>query len=776
MTPPKPSLTEDKLVPHSLWVGVLTGLAFALVAWGPHGLSLASSHAALPWVPLQVGGSFAVLVGGITGWVSGRLKGQGTRILAWLLGGMVLAWLVYYQASQGYVLALQAFSPAASQDIADDLPAFPSLNLLIAYGGMLLAGLLGALLIHRLRASARMTSRSNRNWIAALILTYAVGGFIVDTALNRPVREPILVLNQAIVEQHLDGTVKATLLEDPKAYQLYLADPSPQDKQMAVVWIQAGDIWAKCTFQNPTAVSCAPPSPGPTASSAVETSVPPPAMTGLPETSAPGPSGEGNQDLSQVMLPGEQTDSTFLQVAPRYAISLTVNFEAHQIAGREAIDYTNAEEAPLDQLYLRLLPNGHGSYGAGSLEVAKTLLDGKAVSTTLSLNDSILAVSLPAPLQPGRHAHLEMNFSGTVPVDFGGEATPSGYGIYNYSGSIMALANWYPILSVYDAKGWHLDPVSDIGDSVFSDIAFYSVDISAPTDVKVAATGSEISAMPVDAKTIRHHYLSGPARDFFIIMSPNFQKVAQNVDGTTINSYFIPTHEAGGMAARRVAATSLKIYNQHIGAYPFREFDIVEAPLRYAAGVEYPGIVIIGDFLYDQPDQANFVVAVAHEVAHQWWYNVVGNDVFAEPWLDEALTSYTSSLSYEFGPGGAPAVEGLDSYWEDRYQKVIQAGKDDAVNQSLAHFESLNDPTVYSYVVYSKGALFFHALRQEIGDLAFFTALRNYYQEYQFRIASGSDLLKIFELAAGRPLGDFYRKWLNYSGLSWQILIQLKSG
>ncbi len=186
MTSQKLFRTEDKPASHSLWAGILSSLAYALVAWGPHGLALASAHAALPWVPLQVGGFFALVVGGITGWISGKLRGQGTRLLAWLLGGMFLAWLVYYQASQGYILALQVFSPAASQDIAYQIPFFPTTNLLIAYGGMLLAGLLGALLARRLRASARLTSRSNRIWIAALILTYAVGGFIVDASDQPP--------------------------------------------------------------------------------------------------------------------------------------------------------------------------------------------------------------------------------------------------------------------------------------------------------------------------------------------------------------------------------------------------------------------------------------------------------------------------------------------------------------------------------------------------------------------------------------------------------------
>jgi hypothetical protein len=760
MTPPKASLTEDKRVSHSLWAGVLASLAFALTAWGLHSLALASAHAALPWVPLQVGGVFALLVGAIIGWISGRSKSKELGFLAWISGGIVLAWLVYYQSTQGYSIAMQAFSPATSQDIAYQLPILPAGKLLIAYGGMLLAGLLGALLVRRMSNSSRLTSSPNRGWIAALIVTYAVGGFIVDTCINRPIREPILQLNQAILEQHIDGTAKAALLDHPQAYQLYLADPNPQGEAMTEVWVQSGDLWAKCTFQATTTATCDLQTAELVANSTIETPALAPAVTMPAETSTPITS----EDQSQVLLPGAQTDSNFLQVAPRYAISLTVNFDTHQIEGREIIDYTNAENVTLDRLYLRLLPNGHGSYGDGSLDVSKTLLDGRAVSTTLSLNNSILAVALPAPLQPGGQTQLELNFSGDVPVDFGGNTTPAGYGIYNYSNSIMALANWYPILSVYDSQGWHLDPVSDIGDSVYSDTAFYSVDISAPTDVKVAATGSEISSSVVDAKTTRHHYLSGPARDFFIIMSPNFQKAEQTIDGTRVNSYYIPSHEDGGMAALRVAAASLKIYNQHFGQYPFREFDIAEAPMRYAAGVEYPGIVIIGDFLYDQPNQANFVVTVAHEVAHQWWYNVVGNDVFAEPWLDEALTSYTSSMYYEFGTGGSAAAQGLIAYWEDRYQKVVQAGKDDAVNESLSHFESLNDPTVYSYVVYSKGALFFHALRQEIGDQAFFTALRNYYQEYQFRVASGDALLKIFEQAAGRPLGDFFRKWLNYSG------------
>ena len=186
--------------------------------------------------------------------------------------------------------------------------------------------------------------------------------------------------------------------------------------------------------------------------------------------------------------------------------------------------------------------------------------------------------------------------------------------------------------------------------------------------------------------------------------------------------------------------------------------------MRNALGVEFPGIVLIGDSLYEEVEDPSFIVTVAHEVGHQWWYNVVGNDVFDDPWMDEALTTYSSSLYYEFGHGGPRAVSGLVSYWENRYRQIQQKGKDDGVAQSLAHFESLNDPSVYATVVYNKGALFFKNLRQEIGDQAFYASLQNYYKIYQFQIATPDDLLNTFENTAGRQLDDFYKQWLEPPG------------
>ena len=458
------------------------------------------------------------------------------------------------------------------------------------------------------------------------------------------------------------------------------------------------------------------------------------------------------------LLPAARQDVGSLENPTRYLLALDIDPSLRSFQGRGRVEYTNQEDIPLDEVYFRLLPNGQKSYGNGSLSVREVQVDGSLASTELSQQDTVLKVDLPDSLAPGEGVEIELAFAGEVPLDFGGEAEPAGYGIYNLSQDVLALSGWYPILAVYDEQGWNLDPVSEIGDSVYSDTGLYSVNVCAPANLVVAATGSSIDDQASGDKTCIQ-FESGPTRDFFLIASPNFQQESQQVDGVSVNSYSLPGHEQASQAALMIAADSLRVFNQKFGAYPFAELDMVDAPMRNALGVEYPGVILIGNSLYEKPLEPEFAVTIAHEVAHQWWYSVVGNDVFASPWLDEGLTTYSSSLYYEFDQS-PEFTSGLIAYWQQRYERLKTEGKDDQITASLEHFESLNNPSVYGTVVYTKAALFFRALRQEIGDEAFFDALQRYYEAKKYRIAAPTDLLDAFEEAAGKPLDAFYDTWL----------------
>jgi hypothetical protein len=460
---------------------------------------------------------------------------------------------------------------------------------------------------------------------------------------------------------------------------------------------------------------------------------------------------------SQAMLPADQSDVARLVNAPRYTIRLNLDFDTLSFQGRSSLLYINSEGTAQGELYLRLFPNGKKSYGDGSLYVSQVTVDGQPVTTGLSQENTVLKVTLPTTVLPGQRIQMDMSFNGAVPVDFGGDKTPAAYGIYNLSQNVMALSGWYPILAVYDDQGWHLNPISEIGDTVFADDSFYTVEVCAASNLVIAATGIQTDRQASGSQTCTT-YESGPAREFYLTLSPDFQVTSQGVDGSLVNSYFLPGFEGAGKQALQVGAGSLKIYNEKFGHYPYTELDIVQSPMRNALGVEFPGIVTVASSLYDTPDAPEFAVTTAHEVAHQWWYNVVGNDVFKDPWLDEALATYSSSLYYEYdmGPG---YLDGLIQYWQQRYDNVRQEGNDDLITASLGHFETEN-PDAYGGVVYNKGALFFQKLRAQIGDQAFFTALQKYFIADKYSIATPDDLLKAFEDASGQDLDALYQFWL----------------
>lgn len=457
------------------------------------------------------------------------------------------------------------------------------------------------------------------------------------------------------------------------------------------------------------------------------------------------------------MLPEARTDLDDLADLTRYQIELEVDAEHQRFNGNAVLQVTNTEDTPLDALYFRLLPNGHKSYGNGSLVVSQALVDGQEAQLSLSHEDTVLQVQLPDTLEVGASLQVSVEFTGVIPLDYGSEEN-RGYVIFNQTEGVISLAGWYPMLAVYDAGGWHQEPISTIGDSGYSDMAFYEVDVTAPAEMRVAATGVEVATVPGNPTT-SHRFVSGPARDFFLTMSADFQIASRQVDGVRLNAYTLPGQEQAGQAVLQVAADALEIFNQKFGAYPLSELDVVATPLQYALGVEFPGIVLVASDEYADPESQALIGTIAHEVAHQWWYNLIGNDVFAEPWLDESLATYSMGLFYE-GWEGVEAYQGYVQYLQTRYAVLVSDGLDDVVTQPLAYFEELKAPRVYGSVAYSKGALFYHLLRQEIGDEAFFSALQSYYRAHRYQIATTQDLLEAFNQAASQSLDDFFQEWL----------------
>jgi len=450
---------------------------------------------------------------------------------------------------------------------------------------------------------------------------------------------------------------------------------------------------------------------------------------------------------SEALQAKEAEEASRLHDIPHYYIKVAIDMEDASYSGSAVIDYTNIEGRELSSIFLRLIPNGGGTYGNGLLAVESLMVNGSSVETKYSLDDSALEIMLDEPLEAGAHLVIRFDFEGNVPVDFDG----GGYGIFNLKDGVMSLAGWYPILAVYDDEGWNIDPVSTIGDSVYSDIAYYTVELTLPDGIIHAATGSMIRETR-DGSSIKYNYVSGPVRDFFIAAGNDFKVKTKKLQGIIVNVYYLPGHEQSADMTLGIAKGSLKTFTDKFGTYPYDELDIVEAPMNGSIAVEFPGIVVVGSQVFGN------AVFTSHEIAHQWWYNIVGNDVIDDPWLDEALTTYSSILYYEFSRSGVEHGQVLD-YFENEYENTLSSGNDDMIAQGLDHFEKLGGRH-YSRIVYTKGAIFYHRLRQEIGDKAFFAALKDYYKDLKYSIASNEDILDRFEEFSGKQLDNFYSQWL----------------
>ena len=435
---------------------------------------------------------------------------------------------------------------------------------------------------------------------------------------------------------------------------------------------------------------------------------------------------------------------------PGYEIEAMVDLETLTVTGRQRVIYTNRHAMPLAEVYFNLYANAP-RFG-GEMTVINVAVNGQPIKAAYEKQRRALRVPLPTPLPPGERMSIEMGFSLRVP-----HLAENRFQVLVYSKDILSLAGWYPLLAVLDEAGWHLDyPRALIGEAIFCESAFYTVQLTVPQNLVVAATGVQVGETTHDDGMRTLTYRSGPSRTFYLSASPAYQVVSGQAGEVAVHSYHLPDHEACGQWVLEAAIAALELYGELYGPYPYLEFDAVEADQWYQ-GVEWPGMILLGSAFYDGSDPACGEWFVAHETAHQWWYNVVGNDPVAHPWLDEALAQYSTMLYYRrlWPPDGAQAYIGAIIY--DRFALYADRSEGIHVGQAVTAFE---DREAYYAIVYARGAMFFQAVHNALGEEPFFAALRRYYERNAFGIATPEKLRATLRLADPEGIDKLWAEWV----------------
>lgn len=473
-------------------------------------------------------------------------------------------------------------------------------------------------------------------------------------------------------------------------------------------------------------------------------------------------------------------DLASAQDMTQYEVQLRLSDDLTAARGIQRVRYVNRGDAPMREMLLRLYPNT--AYLGGHMAIQQLELeDGTAepmiytlpaliMSQSITLADtSLVSFTLRTPLEPGQAIVFTATYTISIPAQSSG-----GYLTYGWSNDILSLPNAYLLVPPRQRNEWRVSSAPTYGDIVFSEVGLYRVRMRVPINLVVVATGKcteesagswQVTALQSSTAQWKEVIcVAGPVRDFAVHASRYYQmstvRLRSNLGDVTVSSYYLPTHEASGKRALDWAANAFMVYERRFGAYPFNELKVFASPVT-AGGIEYPMLAGVLHTLYEQ-EGGHFEWIVAHEVAHQWWYSMVGSDPINEAWLDEALTQYSTSLYLEDRYGDLVASAERERYFMQRYQRELDIGRDASVTQPTGAFER----TLYAPIVYGKGPLFFDAVRRAVGDRLFAAWLRVYYARFRYGIASGTDLLKIAdEMGIGSPVRMAFDEWMRSTRL-----------
>ncbi|RBY80226.1 peptidase M1 [Blastococcus sp. TF02-09] len=393
---------------------------------------------------------------------------------------------------------------------------------------------------------------------------------------------------------------------------------------------------------------------------------------------------------------------------PRIALDFRLADDLRTVTGTETVVFT--PDLDVEELVFRLVPNAPELAATGARLVVDAVR-GEDVAGSgyepLAAADpgGAYVVTLDEPLAAGESTEVELDFTLTL-----GSA---GFDRVGADDGVSWWASGFPLLAWEPGAGWARDPFVEVpGETTTSPAADTTVRVSAPADLTVLMTGDQDEPTPADGEGRRTWTSAEPvARDVSVAAGRFTTAEATTPDGVRVTVGVLPEAEATPeelLGATREAIADLE---EFLGPFPFGTLTVPLLP-DYGGGIEYPGSI-----LQASPSREVLV----HEVAHMWFYGMVGNSQFRDPWLDEAFATWAEAV---VDPGSAEALEGARGVQGD-------------VGGAMDEFRSQRQ---YAASVYGKGGAALMEAREAAGAEAFDAAIRCYVESSAWSIATPDDV------------------------------------
>lgn len=453
-----------------------------------------------------------------------------------------------------------------------------------------------------------------------------------------------------------------------------------------------------------------------------------------------------------------------------YTINVHLLEKEKKLFCKESINFFNNYNKPLNKLVFHLYAKGFNNkdttpsidqdfqnsstHSLGNIKIKSVHIDNKSIN--FNTNNQLLKISLNSLLKPKKNLKIDIDFELTI---------PNGRDRLGYFNDQYSITNWYPILSIFNEKTgtWDENPFYKIGESNHSSVSNYCINLTVPKNMIVISSGKTISET-TNNETKKLNITCPKSRDFVMFMSPYYKKISKKVNNTTINSYHLEYNKESEINKDKkgfilypkyisqrllsLCVNSFKYFNKKFGPYNYPELNIVESYLMGGA-MEYPQVIQMGNYtripirnysLNEWLDTENLICplwideAIVHETAHQWWYSMVGNNEFKEPFLDESLAEFSTRMFFKKNYPNITKKKDIPPLTKENFLTVPP------ISSSVNDFSNWGD---YSEIIYNKGALLLESLTENLGEEKIFAILNEYFYQNKYKIATIKDFLDV---------------------------------
>ncbi len=392
------------------------------------------------------------------------------------------------------------------------------------------------------------------------------------------------------------------------------------------------------------------------------------------------------------------------------------------------------------------------------LQLDSVTADGGAAPFSVDSTAEEFTVNLPSQRNTGDTVQLRIVYHRDPLVS----RPSSRQGYYFFPDTINIPANLgYTMSEPSDARFWM--PCRDDP----SEKASAQISVSVPPGYVAASNGrlDSVTSAP-GGGSVWHWREDHPIASYLMCVTasrfavPSLPYLRSTGDTVPVQYYVWAEDSLQAAGYLPTVRNMIAAYADLFGPYPFDKYGMAGVvPFAYG-GMEHQSMTTLNRFV--ETDER----VVSHELAHQWWGDLVTCGTWSDIWLNESFATYSEALWAEHSGG----TRALRSYMTGALEHFERGSWTGAVYDPLGQGFNLFDD-----VVYSKGAWVLHMLRGVLGDSVFFDALHRYRASFAGKSALTADFQNAVEAAAGRSLDWFFREWIYGDGwptyefsYSWQ--------